>query len=184
MNISISTEGLERANAALKHIKGAFPRAVASTMNRVLEGMRTDAVAETKERYFVKPSDIRKTITLKKTSSGDLNGAMVSKGNRKSLADYQLIPKTPKKGMKGLQGAVKTDGLKNISGGFLVRRGEKYKPYIRTGSGKFAIQSIISPAVPQILKNEETVAIIEQKASERFEKRIDHEVIRLLGLLP
>ena len=66
MNIGISTEGIERANAVLKHIKGAFPRVLASTTNRVLEGMRTDIVAETKERYFVKPSEIRKTISLKR----------------------------------------------------------------------------------------------------------------------
>ena len=184
MNISISAEGIERANVALKYIKGAFPRAAASTVNRVLEGMRTDTIAETKSRYFAKSSDIRKTITLKKTSSGNLNGAMISKGNRKSLADYQLIPKSPKKGMKGLQGAVKTDGLKNISGGFLVKRGGKYKPYIRTGSGKWSIQSIISPAIPQIIKNDETVENMEQKASERFEKRLDHEVMRILKLMP
>ena len=184
MNMFISAEGLERANAVLKHIKGAFPRAVASTTNRVLEGMRTDAVAETKGRYFAKPSDIRKTITLKKANAGNLTGAMVSRGARKTLADYQLLPKSPKKSMKGLQGAVKTDGLKNIYSGFLVRRGGKYKPYIRTGSGKWGIQSINSPAIPQILKNEETIAFLEKKASERFEKRIDHEVIRLLGLLP
>lgn len=184
MNILISNEGLERANNALKHIKGAFPRAVASATNRVLEGMRTDAVAETKARYFAKPAEIRKTITLKKTSAGNLNGAMISKGSRKTLADYQLIPKSPKKGMKGLQGAVKRDGLKNIKGGFLLARGGKNKPYVRTGSGKWAVQVLVSPAIPQIIKNEEIVKVIEEKASERFEKRIDHEVMRLLGALP
>ena len=184
MNISISAEGLERANSALKHINGAFPRAISSTVNRVLEGMRTDVIAGTKSRYFVKPSDIRKTITLKKTSSGNLSGTMISKGSRKSLADYRLIPKAPKKGMRGLQGAVKQDGMKNISEGFLVKRGGKYKPYLRTGLGKWSIQSIISPAIPQIIKNDETVKIMEENASERFEKRLDHEVMRILRLLP
>ena len=87
--------------------------------------------------------------------------------------------------MKGLQGAVKRDGgLKQLKGAFLLKRGDKYKPYVRTGQGKWAVEYLISPAIPQILKNEETVKIIEQKASERFEKRLDHEVMRLLNLLP
>lgn len=184
MQIAISTDGLERANKALAHIRGAFPRAVAAASNRVLEGMRTDVIAETKERYFAKPSEIRKTLTLKKTSANSLQGAMISRGARKSLADYNLTPKSPKKGMKGIQGAVKRDGIKNIPGAFLLRHGAKYKPYVRTGRGKFGIKMLVSPAIPQILKNEETIKIVEQKASERFEKRLDHEVLRVLGMLP
>lgn len=185
MNISISTEGLERANKALAHINGGFPRAVSATVNRVLEGMRTDAVNETKARYYAKPGDIRKTITLKTTkSASNFQGAMISRGTRKSLADYKLTPRTPKKGMKGLEGAVKNEGLKQIKSGFLLKQKGSYKPYIRTSSGKWGIEPLISPAIPQILKNEETVKIIEEKAAERFEKRLNHEVMRMLKLLP
>ena len=181
MDIQISTEGLEHANKALQAIPGAFPRAVAAATNRVLEGMRTDAVTETAKKYFVKPSEIRKSLTLKKSSAGNLMGAMVSRGSRKSLADYQLTPKTPRKGKNGLQGAVKRDGVKNIERGFLLRRGSGYKPYMRVGSGKWAVQFLISPAIPQIVKNDETVELMREKAAERFEKRLDHEVLRLLG---
>lgn len=183
MKISISVDALERANSALKALQGAFPRAVSSAVNRTLEGMRTDAVSETKSRYFVKASDVRKTITLKKTSAGSLNGAMVSKGSRRSLADYNLTPKIPRRGQQGLKGAVKRDGIKSIERGFLIKRAGKYKPYMRIGAGKWALQPLISPAVPQIIKNEETVKIMEEKASERFGKRLDHEVKRLLGAL-
>lgn len=182
--ISISMKNLERAEKTLSYIKGAFPKAVAAATNRTLEGMRTDVVAETKEKYFVKPSEIRKTITLKKASAGNLGGAMISRGSRKSLADYQLSPKTPKKGMKNLQGAVKRTGLKTLEGAFLVRRGGKYKPYHRKGSGKWNIAPYISPAIPQIIKNDETVKVVEEKATERFEKRLNHEVLRLLGAIP
>ena len=65
MNITVSAPALERANNALRHIPGAFPKAVALATNRTLEGLRTDAVSETKERYFVKAGDVRKTLTLK-----------------------------------------------------------------------------------------------------------------------
>ena len=185
MNITVSAPALERANNALRRISGAFPRAVANATNRTLEGLRTDAVSETKDRYFVKAGDVRKTLTLKKANSANMAGVMLSRGARKSLAEYKLTPTAPRKGRQAaLKGAVKRDGLKSLGNAFLVRRGGKYRPYIRTSSGRWGIEPLISPAIPQIIKNEEAVKLMEQKAGQRFEKRLDHEVLRLLGALP
>ena len=185
MNIMISSPALERANNALSHIKGAFPRAVASAANRTLEGLRTDAVSETKNHYFAKSGDIRKTLTLKRASAANLSGAMVSKGSRRSLAEYKLTPSAPRKGRRtALKGAVKRDGLKSLGDAFLVRLGGKYRPYSRTGTGRWSIEPLISPAIPQIIKNEETVKAMEKGAEQRFSKRLDHEVMRMLGALP
>ena len=185
MNITISASALKRANNALRHISGAFPRAVANATNRTLEGLRTDAVSETKGRYFVKSGDVRKTLTLKRAGAGNMAGAVVSRGSRKNLAEYKLFPTAPRKGrMASLKGAVKRDGLKSLGNAFLVRRGGKYRPYTRTGTGRWNIEPFISPAIPQIIKNEETVKAMEKGAEERFSKRLDHEVMRLLGVLP
>ena len=185
MNITISAPALERANNALRHIKGAFPRAVALATNRTLEGLRTDAASETKGRYFVKSGDVRKTLTLKKANSANMAGVMLSRGARKNLAEYKLTPTAPRKGrMAALKGAVKRDGMKSLGNAFLVRRGGKYRPYTRPGTGRWDIEPFISPAIPQIIKNEETVKAMEKGAEERFSKRLDHEVMRLLGVLP
>ena len=181
MMIDISAEPLQRANAALRGLPGALPRVLSLATNRTLEGLRTDAASETKKRYHAKASDIRKTLTLKKASAGKLTTTMLSRGPRRSLAAYKLIPSSPSKGGKWLMGAVKTDGLKPLKNAFLVGRGGQYKPYIRIGSGKNSIEPVISPSIPQIVKNEETVAAMEKGASERFEKRLDHEILRLLG---
>jgi len=185
MNITVSAAGLERANNALCHIKGAFPKAVSLATNRTLEGLRTDAVSETKSRYFVKAGDVRKTLTLKKANAANMAGVMLSRGARRNLAEYKLTPATPRAGRRtALKGAVKRDGLKSLGNAFLVRRGGKYRPYVRTSSGRWGIESLISPAIPQIIKNEESVKVMEQKAAERFEKRLSHETLHLLGALP
>ena len=176
MMINVSTEQLTRANNALRGFPGAFPRAVASSTNRAIEGVRTDAATETKKRYHVRPSDVRKTITLKKASVGNLAGTMLSRGSRRSLADYKLTGGSGK-----LQGAVKTDGMKPLKNAFLVNRGGKMRPYVRTGGGKWGIEPLISPSIPQIVKNEETVAVMEKGASVRFRKTLDHDILRLMG---
>ena len=185
--IQISNEGLERANATLKSMREKLPSAISRTVNRTMDGLRTDAVSETHERYFVKAKDVRSSLTFRKATAGNLMGAMVSRGKRHSLADYQLTPSTPRKGKKiQLKGAVKREGrLKSLGPAFLVKRsGGKYFPFYRIGKGKWKMNSLISPSMPQIIKNEETVKAIEKGAEERFSKRLDHEVMRLIGILP
>ena len=185
--LQISNEGLERANAILKSMREKLPSAISRTVNRTMDGLRTDAVSETHERYFVKAKDVKSSLTFRKATAGNLMGAMVSRGKRHSLADYQLTPSTPRKGKKiQLKGAVKREGgLKSLGPAFLVKRsGGKYFPFYRIGKGKWKMNSLISPSMPQIIKNEETVKAIEKGAEERFSKRLDHEVMRLIGILP
>ena len=188
VGIQISNGQLERANSALKRIISESPRAVARAVNRTMDGLRTDAVKETSERYFVKPKDVRSSLSFRKATAGNLMGAMVSRGKRHSLADYQLFPRTPKRGQKTqLQGAVKREGglkpLKDIN--FLVKRsGGRYFPFYRIGKGKWKINSLISPSMPQIVNNEDTVKAMEKGAQERFYKRLNHEAMQLLGFLP
>ena len=172
--IEISSEQLKRANNALRAVPGAFPRAITSATNRALEGMRTDTVSGTSKRYHVKASDIRKTITLKKANFNNLQGVMLSRGSRRSLADYKLTSKSG-----SLMGAVKKDGMKALRSAFLMERRGKARPYFKTSRG---IEPIISPSIPQIVKNKDTVVEMEKNTEVRFKKHLDHEILRLLGV--
>ena len=188
ISLQISDEALTRANRALRQIFTQSPRAVARAVNRTMDGLRTDAVQETHRKYFVSAKDVRASLSFRKATAGNLMGAMVSKGKRHSLADYKLNPNTPTAGRKTqLKGAVKkAGGLKSLRG-FLVRRaGGKYFPFYRIGYDtenrqRGEIRSYISPSMPQIVKNEETVRVMEQGAAERFEKRLNHEFLQLVG---
>ena len=189
ISLQISDEALTRANRALRQIFTQSPLAVARAVNRTMDGLRTDAVSETHKKYFVSAKDVRASLSFRKATAGNLMGAMVSKGKRHSLADYKLTPNTPTPGKRpSVKGAVKkAGGLKPLSRAFLVKRaGGRYFPYYRIGydSGnrqRAEIRSYISPSMPQIVKNEETVRVMEQGAAERFEKRLTHEFMRLVG---
>ena len=183
VNIQISEQGLKRANQILHSLQADTSKVTARVVNRVMDGMRTDAVSETSQKYYVKAKDVRSSITFRKATAGNLMGEMISRCKRHNLADYQLTPKSPSKGKKTvIQGAVKkAGGLKTLKSAFLVRRGGRYFPYYRTGKGRWKISSFISPSMPQIIKNEETVKVMQEKAEERFEKRLSHEIMRLVG---
>lgn len=188
IDVRVDQAYLNNAYKALRSIPGAFPRAVAAASNRTLETMRTDTVRETKERYFAKPGDIRKTITLKKASVGNLSGVMLSRGTRKNLTKYQVTPKSPQAGRKkGFMGAVKREGgLKPLPKGTFMINTPNAGPvlFVRTSSGKWGIKHVHSPSIPQIIKNKETVDAVETHAHKVFIERLNHEVLRMLGALP
>jgi hypothetical protein len=60
--IQVSSEKLEHARISLAAIPGGAQRAVKSALHRVGDGLKTDAVKETKQRYHLLPGEIRKHL--------------------------------------------------------------------------------------------------------------------------
>lgn len=177
INININSQGLERAQKLLSHIPGAINKAHKSALARTLQFMKTRAAQLGTQKYHAKSSEIKRTITIKKNN---LSGQIISRGTRKSLADYYITPRkiTPGKKQKQLHGAVKRNGVKSLGSAFLVKSGGKFTPFIRVGKGRWDIKKLISPAIPQILANEEITEQLSQDALAKYNERLNHEVMR------
>jgi hypothetical protein len=174
--ISVSSEKLEHARISLAAIPKGVEKATWSALNRVGEGLKTDAVKETKQRYHLSPSEIRKHLLLKKTRSENPSVALVATGQRKPISGYKVQGRG-----KSFEVAVRTNGMKTLKTGFIVDRGgKKTVMFLPQGSGNPAMP-VISPSVPQTVANKETRVVMQKQAHERFEKRLDHEITRLLG---
>ena len=173
--ITVDGGQLDRARAALAGIDNGFSKAVDTSLKRASVGFVTDLVRGTTTRYHAKASVVRACISRKFARLSDLNVLISVRGKRKSIREYKLVPSSQKtKKRKALMGAVKTDGLKSLGNAFFVGN----KPFFRDPDG---LRPIISPSVPQIVKNKETVKEASTGATTRFRKQLDHEIIRLLG---
>lgn len=194
INIDFDTGALVKAGVLLRAAPEKIKIAISHAVNRSLENFKSVEVRETVKKYFVKRKDIdnEETLRLKKSYGGSLDATLVARGRRHSIRDYALTPLSPTHGKKAeIKGAVKREGgLKALTRAFFVnRKGGKYFPFYRIGYNKKArqrgdIRSYISPSLPQIMKNKETVTEAEQKARETFKKRLDHEIMRLIGVIP
>ena len=193
INIDFDTGALVKAGILLKTAPEKIKIAVSHAVNRSLESFKSVAVRETVKKYFVarKNIDTEENLKLKKSYGGDLNATLIARDKRHSIKEYKLTPMSPTPGKKTeIKGAVKREGgLKTLTRAFFVKvKGGKYFPFFRVGYDKKArqrgqIRSYTSPSLPQIIKNEETVAEAEQKARETFKKRLEHELKRA-GALP
>lgn len=177
--IEVDARQLERAHLLLGGYTKNFAGAIRESLRRAAQGFIIDAARETARKYHVTNSAVKKALRSKWRNIGPLMVIVEATGKRKSLADYKLTPHTPSGVRRELKlwAAVKKDGMKPLKKAFLVKRGGKYKPYVRVSRDRTGILPLVAPSVPQIVKNEETVTIAMRGASERFRKQLDHEIL-------
>jgi hypothetical protein len=74
-------------------------------------------------------------------------------------------------------------GMKPLKTGFLRDYGGKMFVLWHPPGVSGSARRTFSPSVPQVVKNKETLAIMEKHAHERFENRLGYEITRLTGAL-
>ncbi|MDR3230261.1 MAG: phage tail protein [Synergistaceae bacterium] len=174
--INVSSDKLEHAQKALAGIPGGVEKATKNALHRVGDGLRSDAVNETKQKYHLLPGEIRKHLLLKKATGANQSVSLTATGSRKKLSEYKVTGRG-----EDIEVAVKKDGMKKLKTGFLMDKGGRKVVYWRPAGENTPAMPVISPSVPQVIKNKETVATMQKQAHERFEKRLDHEILRLMG---
>ena len=185
INITFDTSALKRVGIFLAQAPENAKIAVSHAVNRSLETFKSANVKETAHKYFVKQKDLRSSLTVRKSYGGELQGAVIARGERKPLTQYMVSPKKIPVKDGSFRGAVKRlGGLKPIPLAFLMPGKSGLYAAIRDKFGDYErLRILMSPSVPQLTKNKETVAVATQKAEETFTKRLEHELKRA-GFLP
>jgi len=78
---------------------------------------------------------------------------------------------------------VKRSGTaESLNRAFSAQMGEHRDIYERLGPSRFPVEELYGPATPQMMySNEDVLDEIEQKMADTYEKRIDHEILRILN---
>lgn len=165
------------------------PAVVARALNRAATETRTKFIAQTREEYFVKAGDVRSTIRITKATPDRTRVIIKSRGTKMELAAFKVRPgmPSPKRPPQVWRIAVKKDGLKGLPGAFLVKGTSTGKLHVvtRVTSSRYPIRTMYGPAIPQMigqnLSNRDYARLVESEAEKAFNKRLDHEINRLLG---
>ena len=78
---------------------------------------------------------------------------------------------------------VKRSGsAETLNRAFSAQMGGHKGIYERVGVKRFPVEELYGPATPQMMySNEEVTDEIERKVADTYEKRIDHEILRILN---
>lgn len=181
--IEFTSDKIAKAEELLKGIGNALPRVQANAINRSLQSARAEAVRSVTQDYLISAGDVRKVIVIKNATLNNPAGSISAKGSPIPLSKFNAVVKgTGKKTKKSVMARVKRDGApKPIKKAFIATTASGHKGvWIRAGKSRLPLKLLYGPSIPQMLQAENVSKQIEQKAAETLDKRLDHEINRVL----
>ncbi|MET3831022.1 hypothetical protein ABIC86_002488 [Paenibacillus sp. DS2363] len=173
-----------QVSRSVRQMDKAVKQAVLSSMNRATQRAKTETGRKVRERYVIKQSEVVQTISVRKAAAGNFRAVLTSKGNSIPLINFNVAPKKKLKKQKPVKAAVLRGGnKKNIRNGFLAKVGSHIGVFERAGRKRFPIKELRGPAVPVMVGNKEVTDHVEAVYADEMEKRLPHELDRLLGRL-
>lgn len=182
LRLSFKAGDIAKVEREFRYIKGGAEKAMVSTINRVLPGMRKDAVEEVTGVYTAKATAVRNTMRIDKARPGRIEGKIVSTGG--AIRDYQFKVTPRKVTKKRPKGGVKVQVRKDkggvVKGSFIAKmRSGHVGVFKRIGSTR-KINELFGPAVPSMLKDEGAYTRVQQRADARLSKELDAQIDRIL----
>lgn len=181
--ITLDAGQVARAEAVLRHIPGGAPKAIANALNRAAEGARTEAVRKVRERYLIRAKDVNETIRVRKASADDHRVIIRSTGTSMALSKFRITPSAPpsKQRKNPIVVRVIKGGGGPVKGAFVARMASSHiGVFHRAGRARLPLVERYGPSVPQMLGHESVTQYIKEQAADRVEKRLDHEIERML----
>lgn len=180
--IELTAEQIDRAERLLSHIPEAAPKAMANAINRAAETARTEAARKVREKYYIKHGDVISTIRITKASPDNLEASVVSRGSPIALSKFRITPRQPQPRRRApVIARVTKGGGGPIQGAFVARVGSGHiGVFNRVGPARLPIVQRYGPSVPQMLGSPTVTEWVEQKATEKLNERLDHEINRIL----
>ena len=176
----IDSRDLRVIENRLGAFKNKAPSIMSQAINRATVTFNKVLAKETREEYHIKAKTIKKSLTVKKASRHSLGAEIKSIGGRLSIRDYKSTPTKEPRRRTTVKVAVRKDGPKLLLHAFVSETMGNHI-FERKGRARLPIRKIKGPAVPQLLKNRETVKLANKEALKTYKKRVDHGVDRSLG---
>ena len=209
INIYLTGGALDRAEKMLAGIPGGAEKAVKSAMSRAVSSVRSNAVKEIRKEYDIGAAAVRSNQNIKSRytyAGGNVTATVLFAGHKIPLYRYNgTNPKMPTvdKGKTVIaiingkhvpvhpgvaaSGHQKTDtSVTKFDNAFIARmKSGHIGIFERTGGqmagGGDAIHELMGSSVPTMVGNETVREELTRAAWEKFDERLDHEIMALMN---
>ncbi|MGG1442096.1 phage tail protein [Brevibacillus laterosporus] len=188
--ITIDASKLQDVERQLGQYAKKAPIVLSRALNRAATSLKTNATKEVRASYMIKAGDVKSTFRVSKSRSKNIAASVTSSGNALGIEKFKIKPQKSKSS-KTMSVQVKKDGgVKGLLNAFVAEvngnkvfereKGSKHKKRKDGQWTQLPIKRLFGPPVPIMLKNERIKATLESEASKVFDKRLAHEISRVL----
>lgn len=181
--VDVVEDSLDKATRLLAGINDGVYKAVGSALSRAAATGKTAAKQPVTKEYTISQSEFlartRNINHFVRESSGGISVVFGFRGNVIPLMKFN----TRVNGSGQIVTQVKRSGsAETLNRAFSAQMGGHKGIYERVGVKRFPVEELYGPATPQMMySNEEVTDEIERKVADTYEKRIDHEILRILN---
>lgn len=181
--IEITNEQIERVNLIVGGIKKAPNKAFYNTINRALSTVRSKSGKMIRETYRIKQKDItsNQNMKMKRASMSDLEGRVEFAGTVIPLIRFKVTPSEPKRKTVSVS-VLKEESGKRLQSAYVANLG-KYGVGVfeRLTSKRESSQQLYGPSTAHMMGNADVILKVEAAAQETINKRVEHEISRILN---
>jgi hypothetical protein len=207
--IEITAAQSDRINLILGGIKNGAPKAFSSIIGRGLQTTRTVALKEITKVYTISKEDVRAESNIKihtpRKDNGGVIGEITYAGATIPLVRFDITPETPTVGKRSTgvyARQMKNSGKELFKHAFISemrsghigmfervkgeymnsRKGEnEHSQKIGYNGTKKSYDQFYGSSVSQMIENIRVRLPIEKKVQETIDKRVEHEITRILN---
>ena len=180
--VDIAEDSLTRADKLLAGIPGGAKKAVGHALSRAANAGKTFIKKPVSEEYAISSGQFLKyTHNINHfTDYGDeIKVTLGFRGNVIPLIQFNT--RIDKDG-RVVTSAKRKGAATALDDAFAARMGKHQGVYERLTSARFPVRELYGPATPQMMySNEEVLDRMEDKMEETFDKRIEHEMLRVMN---
>ena len=172
--ITITAEQIERVNLILSGVPGGIEKALSSTIRRANNTVRSETLKGITTVYAITRQNVRAETTIKvrtQSSDGGIVGTVLFAGHKIPLYRFNVSPTIPIQRATVSAAVLAGNGRTPFQDGMFERDGSKRLP----------ISEFMGPSTAQMAGNSIVLADVEEKAQEVINKRVEHEITRILN---
>ncbi len=179
----MAEETFGKAEALLNGIPGGVYKAVGSALTRAADAGKTEAKRAVSQEYTIGSGDfLRYTRNINhfvRGGDGSVEVVFGFAGYNIPLLHFQMSIDGEGRPVAHVK---RSNAPEVLSHAFRQQVGGHYGIYEREGAARYPIHELYGPATTQMMySNENVLDAIEDKMAETYEKRIDHEIMRVLN---
>lgn len=204
IHFQVEMEDLTRIESALGMMKDKSKMVLRTAINNTAKQTVTLLVDEANRQYYITKGKVKKTMTTKKATAGNLQAVITSSEPVNELYDFKVNPRTYVRG-GGVPRGYKGNVRRNKKASKLVLKpgaaGDQYKAFVvRYQSGhitvgqrvpgkkmkskpeKEFVKTLLSPSTPNMLGYEQGVyGVVKPKMYDMLQQNIQTQIMRYLG---
>lgn len=180
--VTVTEDQIERAQRMLYNVPGGANKALARAINRATQNARSNVVRHIRDEYTVKATDVRRTLSVTRATASNLEAEINSKGAVIPLSSFKVRPATVNgRRRTPIRVSVRKGNVQSLDRSFIARLGGgKPNVFERVGQRRLPIRKLHGPSVAQMMGNDRVIDRISQDATDMMDKRLEHEIGRLL----